>query len=191
MDAKFSIFRTSLQPSMYNSNNNSNSTSIKNTLNIPFIPLKPPINSSSCDSRNRLENPKDENVLTFRNMPLRQSNSQLAQLINPFLENQRLKEQSHDIFSQKYKSVLKKSNYDGSNIKIRTNKKIKFDKKTQIILTVDKEFYVNNNLKNSIWWSSQELLFIRNIVMTEAARIQRNNPKLNIGQCVKEICKHS
>ena len=190
MDSKFSIFRTSLQPSMYNGSNKNN------TLNIPFIPMKPPVNSSSCDYRNRINNSNDDINLTFRNMPLRRSNSKLAQLIHPFLENQLLQEQSFDNFPLKYKSVLKKSKYDGSNmktsnIKTSTNKKIKFDKKININFTFDKEFYVNNNLKNSIWWSAQELLFTRNIVMTEAARIQRKHPNLNIGQCVREMCKHS
>lgn len=185
MDSNYSIFRTSLQPSMYNGSNTNN------PLNIPFIPMKPPVNLSSCDHRNRLNTSNDDINLTFRNKPLRQSNSQLAQLIHPFLENQRLKEQSYDVLPQKYKSVLKKSKYGGSNMKTQTNKKITFDKKTQVIFTVGKEFYTNNNLKSSIWWSAQELLFIRNIVMTEAARIQRNNPNLNIGQCVKEICKQS
>jgi hypothetical protein len=94
-------------------------------------------------------------------------------------------------FTPKYKSVLKKSTYNGSNIKTPTNKKITFENKNKIVFIVDKEFYANNNLKHSIWWSAQELMFIRNMVMTEAVRIQRNNPNLNIAQCVKEICKYS
>jgi hypothetical protein len=102
----------------------------------------------------------------------------------------------------KYKSALKKSKYNGLDVQIDTprechmkpsinNKKIKFEAENDVCFTVDKEFYVNNNLKNTVWWSAQELLFIRNIVMTEAVRIQRNNPNLKIGQCIKEICKNS
>jgi hypothetical protein len=95
-------------------------------------------------------------------------------------------------FPAKYKSVLKKSKYDGSNNKpASTNKKITFGNKNCVVFTVDNEFYANNNLKNSIWWSAQELMFIRNMVMREAFRIQRNNPNLNIGQCIKEICKYN
>jgi hypothetical protein len=90
------------------------------------------------------------------------------------------------------KSVLKKSKYDGSNSKpSSTSKKITFENKNHVVFTVDKEFYTNNNLKGSIWWSAQELMFIRNMVMSEAVRIQRNNPNLNIGQCIKEICKYN
>jgi hypothetical protein len=95
-------------------------------------------------------------------------------------------------FPEKYKSVLKKSKYYGSNNKpASTNKKITFENKNHVVFTVDKEFYANNNLKSSIWWSAQELMFIRNMVMSEVVRIRRNNPNLNIGQCIKEICKYN
>lgn len=184
MDSKFSIFRTSLQPSMYNSNIYDTSikvattrtepaaqyNSIKNyPLNAPLNMMKPTVHTYGYISL--YETPRNE-PQTW--VAASREDSQCGTL------------------PAKYKSVLKKSKCDGSNNKpASTNKKITFENKNYIIFTVDKEFYANNNLKNSIWWSAQELMFIRNMVMSEAVRIQRSNPNLNIGQCIKEICKYN
>jgi len=186
MDSKFSVFRTSLQPSMYNSNIYNTSinvvtartepatqyNSIKNyPLNTPLNMMKPTVHTYGYISL--YETPRNEPQTWMAQQPVVcRGDTQCGTF--------------------PAKSVLKKSKYDGSNNKpASTNKKITFENKNHVVFTVDKEFYANNNLKSSIWWSAQELMFIRNMVMTEAIRIQRNNPNLNIGQCIKEICKYN
>lgn len=187
MDSKFSVFRTSLQPAMYNSNIYNTSinvvtartepatqyNSIKNyPLNAPLNMMKPTVHTYGYISL--YEKPRNEPQTWMATACAGRGDSRCG------------------TFSAKYKSVLKKSKYDGSNNKpASTNKKITFENKNRVVFTVDKEFYANNNLKNSIWWSAQELMFIRNKVMSEAVRIQRNKPNLNIGQCIREICKYN
>ena len=189
MDSKFSVFRTSLQPSMYNSNIYNTSinvvtartepatqyNSIKNyPLNTPLNMMKPTVHTYGYISL--YEKPRNEPQTWMAQQPVACRDSRPVSQCGTFPA----------------KSVLKKSKYGGSNTKpASTNKKITFENKNHVVFTVDKEFYTNNNLKNSIWWSAQELMFIRNMVMSEAVRIQRNNPNLNIGQCIREICKYN
>jgi len=189
MDSKFSVFRTSLQPSMYNSNIYNTSinvvtartepttqyNSIKNyPSNAPLNMMKPTVHTYGYISL--YETPRNEQQTWMAQQPVVCRGSRPVPQCGTFPA----------------KSVLKKSKYDGSNSKpSSTSKKITFENKNHVVFTVDKEFYTNNNLKGSIWWSAQELMFIRNMVMSEAVRIQRNNPNLNIGQCIREICKYN
>jgi hypothetical protein len=89
---------------------------------------------------------------------------------------------------QKPNSVLKKSNSQNC---ISKGKKITFNNYNNVILVAGKEFYINNNIKNDVWWSSKELNFIRNMCSIEIARIQRNNPKMSPTECIKEMCKRT
>jgi len=89
---------------------------------------------------------------------------------------------------KKQNSGLKKSNSQNC---ISKGKKITFNNNNNVILVEGKEFYINNNIKNDIWWSSKELDFIRNMCSIEVARIQRNNPNKPPAQCIKEMCKRT
>ena len=182
MDSKFSVFRTSLQPSMYNSNIYNTSINVVTARTEPATQY----NSTKNYPLNASLNMMKPTVHTYGYISLYETPRNVPQ---PWIDTGRGDSQCGTFPA---KSVLKKSKYDGSNNKpTPTNKKITFENKNHVVFTVDKEFYANNNLKSSIWWSAQELMFIRNMVMTEAIRIQRNNPNLNIGQCIKEICKYN
>jgi hypothetical protein len=210
MDSKFSVFRTSLQPSIYNNNVYNTSINIVSTKTEPidkygvkteqqigavFPRFNSRISEANSESNNFTQscslntplNMMKPTIHTYGYINLYQRSYNDTQ---PWTDTSREDSQC-GTFPTKYKSVLKKSKYGNSNKPVSTNKKISFENKNHVVFTVDKEFYINNNLKNSIWWSAQELLFIRNMVMTQAMRIQRNNPNLNIGQCIREICKYN
>jgi hypothetical protein len=176
-------------------------------------------NSNNNNTTVNLVSPRTDNISTRRTNPYYYNNQQKplnnisSSGVNPYgyislshspydpAQSITDKIKSYDKYYNslppKYKSALKKNKYNEidpqpNTLKTTTkNKKIHFDTENDVRFTFDKDFYLDNNLKNTVWWSAQELLFIRNIVMTEAVRIQRSNPKLKIGQCIKEVCKNT
>lgn len=60
----------------------------------------------------------------------------------------------------------------------------------RIIFINGKDFYKNNNTKHTIWWSPQELSMIRNRFIYELNDIQRANPKLSVRECIMELVLH-
>lgn len=215
MESNFSLFRTSLQCSMYNNNFLNTNTPTGPVTDKNVCPLQSAINMTfkiknvnsfnTITSATREESKKKTlvNGATFSSRhPYGLSQPQSLQynssghlsnenqnytkhIFNSFDEKNRNTEYK-DI--QKPNSVLKKSNSQNC---ISKCKKITFNNNNNVILVAGKDFYTNNNIKNDVWWSSKELDFIRNMCTVEVSRIQRLNPNMSTAQCIKEICKRT
>lgn len=207
MDSKFSVFRTSMTPSMYNSNNSNTTLNIVSPRTDNASTRRTNQNYCNPNQQKPLNNLQTTTAHPYGYIRLSHSPYDPARTIPERIKSY---DKYYDSLTPKYKSAMKKSKNNESfdsaldvpnarcdkpiEYHMKTgdkNKKIKFETENDVCFTVDKEFYVNHNLKNTVWWSAQELLFIRNIVMAEAVRIQRNNPNLKICECIKEICKNS
>jgi hypothetical protein len=54
-----------------------------------------------------------------------------------------------------------------------------------------KDFYKNNNIKNQIWWSANELALIREIFINEIKKMNSLYPKLSTRECIFELFTRS
>jgi len=59
--------------------------------------------------------------------------------------------------------------------------------KNKTVYINGKDFYKNNNIKNNIWWSPQELAFIRNMFTIEVQRECIKNPNKSYRDCVLDL----
>jgi hypothetical protein len=59
----------------------------------------------------------------------------------------------------------------------------------KIILIYGLSFYHNNNIKNDVWWSSNELNKMRELVTSEVMYLRNMHPNWSISHCIREICK--
>jgi len=192
MDSNFSIFRTSMTSTMYNSNNNNTTVNLVSPRsdNISTRCTNPYYYNNQQKPSNNIS----PGVSPYGYISLSHSPYDPALTITDKIKSY---DKYYNSLPQKYKSALKKSKNNEIDAQPNTlktstkNKKIHFDTENDVRFTIDNDFYLDNNLKNTVWWSAQELLFIRNMVMTDAVRIQRSNPKLKIAQCIKEICKNT
>jgi len=59
--------------------------------------------------------------------------------------------------------------------------------KNKTIYINGKDFYQQNDIKNKIWWSPQELSFIRNMFMIEVRKVNDRCPHKTPRECISEI----
>ena len=180
MESDFSLFRTSLNSSMYNNKYNNNigiiGTNIQFKKQQDIIVLKYPQNNNSTHPYGYI-NLSQPNNFNSTDLFQRRINSKLVLL-----------EETKDNNYSKPNSILKKEKLINQQSK---NKKISFKNHNLVMIIACKEYYVDNNIKNDVWWSSKELEFIRNMFTIEVAKMQRNHPGMSVTQCIKEICKRS
>lgn len=187
MESNFSLFRTSLNSSMYNHKYNNNNIG---NLDMNFQQQKKVVNLNNDNSPHNydyinLSKPNQyipSKILFQRRMNNNNNNFVTIGKINILHPN------SEQDDSPKLNSILKKSKFNNLPT---INKKISFQNHNLVIIVMGKEYYVDNNIKNDIWWSSKELEFIRNMFKIEASKLQKNYPHMSMSQCIKELCKRS
>lgn len=164
MNNDFSVFRTSLHPSIYN-----NTISPYTNINKNIIRTAGIIHPSLC------KNKSCDNIYNGYNF---------VENVNPIIYKKyyNIYDQDRLYTSPSIINTIKQN--------ILKDKKITFNKEIYIITIHDKEYYKHNNLKNDIWWTSKELEYMRTLFMNEVARYHRMNPGLTISQCIKELCKY-
>lgn len=59
--------------------------------------------------------------------------------------------------------------------------------KNKTIYINGKDFYQQNDIKHKIWWSPQELNFIRNMFMIEVRKVNDQCPHKTPRECISEI----
>lgn len=59
--------------------------------------------------------------------------------------------------------------------------------KNKTVYINGKDFYKNNNIKNNIWWSQNELAFIRNMFSIEVQRECARYPNKSQRDCVMDL----
>jgi len=65
---------------------------------------------------------------------------------------------------------------------------VKFNQNENKILYINgKDFYKQNNIKNKMWWSTQELTYIRDMFMIEVKRIKNKYPHKTQRECMLEL----
>ena len=58
----------------------------------------------------------------------------------------------------------------------------------KIILIHDLSFYIDNNIKQDIWWTFTEINTMRKFVSSEITRLKLINPKWTVQKCIHRIC---
>ena len=64
-----------------------------------------------------------------------------------------------------------------------------FTEENKVFYINGNDFYRFNNMKNDIWWSSDELKLFRDMFIEDVNRQKRSQPWLSHKECVHEICK--
>lgn len=107
-------------------------------------------------------------------------------------------ENNYTQFDQKPQSVDVRISFTGpiQNNNVDKNKQKKGKNKVtfepnynKIIFIYGLSFYNNNNIKNDVWWSSNELNKMRELVTNEVMYLRNIHPTWSISHCIREICK--
>lgn len=196
MDKSYSLFRTSMQPSMYispvyvfdnNTKNHEKKIKIENILNVEKPKEPSPVRSGGFVEYKTLSD--DPTILRV---------SPINMIIRPISFSINDNEKKNDIIfrintvpnqtSPKiYSKKIKKSNY---KLKDNTPRKVKiFTEENKVFYINGNDFYRFNNMKNDIWWSSDELKLFRDMFIEDVNRQKRSQPWLSHKECVHEICK--
>lgn len=80
-----------------------------------------------------------------------------------------------DMYNRRIRTTPKKANVTFNQTKNKT------------VYINGKDFYKNNNIKHNIWWSPQELAFIRNMFTIEVQRECAKYPNKSQRDCVLDL----
>jgi len=61
----------------------------------------------------------------------------------------------------------------------------------KIIYINGKDFYNKNNIKHEIWWSPQELSFIRNMFMNDVQKVNKKYPNKTPKECILKLIEQT
>ena len=84
-------------------------------------------------------------------------------------------DEDEDLYNRRIRTTPKKANVTFNQTKNKT------------VYINGKDFYKNNNIKHNIWWSQQELAFIRNMFTIEVQRECAKYPNKSQRDCVLDL----
>jgi len=204
MEKSYSLFRTSMQPSMY-----INPVYVFDSKSTVLVPEKS-IKIENIINKERTGEPtsvrsggfceykkaaNDASIIRVSpiNMILRPITFSIKEGEKPndivFRINAVSKPEDNTTSPKIYSKKIKVSN-SSLGLDKASQRKVKiFTEENKVFYINGNEFYRSNNMRNDIWWSSEELKRFRDMFMEEVSRHKRNQPWLSYKQCVEEVCK--
>lgn len=179
MESNFSLFRTSLHPSLYNNDsqfNRKENIGLLNEQNMKGFAVSPQIKIQPiCMTFHNQNQPPPVRVIIEPKY-----NRYIQEDVRPKIQT---------IANAKI-SILKK-NDSSQNIGKSMKKKISFNDFNSIDYINNKSYYAENNIKGSVWWTASEIESFKHMVVIEAIKLQKTFPFLSVQQCIKEVCNKS